>query len=242
MDCEQIRVPRCLCHRDCSELTSTELHVFSDASADAYGAVAYARCTYDSETLSCNLICAKTKVAPLESVSIPRLELMAAVLALNLATSVAPVLGITVSNVTFWSDSMNVLCWIRNRSRAYKPFVANRVGQIQTVTNPNQWRYVPTKLNPADIASRGLSVKNLTCHPLWWSGPKFLTMGPSSWPAHDVKRSAETVSEVKKSVQDATTLLVSSCATAKTVKLIDRVSIFELDMISSCVFVDVEIC
>lgn len=153
-DCKQIRVPRCFCHHDCCKLTSTELHAFSDASADAYATVASARCSLHMKVKLCHETSSvqRQKLHQLESVSIPRLELMAAVLALNLANSLSPVLGIDISAVRFRSDSMNVLCWICNRSHVYKSFVANRVGQIQTQTNPDPWRYVPAKLNPADIA------------------------------------------------------------------------------------------
>jgi len=138
----QIYVPRCLRLSDAEELELTELHMFGDASADAYGAVAYTRCLYASGNVSCCFVCAKSKVAPLESFSIPRLELMAALLALRLGTSVAKALDIKLFNVTFWSDSMNVLCWIRSCSRTYKPFVANRIGEIQQLTNPDQWNFI----------------------------------------------------------------------------------------------------
>ena len=104
--------------------------MFADASAEAYGAVAYARCVYDDNNISCRLVCGKTRVTPLISTSIPRLELMAAVLALRLGISVADTLEVCKSDMTFWTDSTNVLCWIKNCSRNYKPFVANRVGEI----------------------------------------------------------------------------------------------------------------
>lgn len=83
--------------------------------------------------------------------SIPRLELMAAVLGLRLAESIGDVLNIPKSQWLCWSDSMDVLYWIRGQSRRFKPFVANREGEIQTLTNPEQWKHVPTKQNPADL-------------------------------------------------------------------------------------------
>ena len=69
---------------------------------------------------------------------------------------------------------MNVLWWIRGRSRNFKPFVANRIGEIQTKSNPEQWRYVPTKENPADYLTRGKSVSELANADIWWKGPEFL--------------------------------------------------------------------
>ena len=82
---------------------------------------------------SVSLVAAKTKVAPIQSVSIPRLELMGACLGSKLTQSVAQVLSIPIQDVVFWSDSANVLC----HSRTFKPFVANRVGEIQSSTNPS---------------------------------------------------------------------------------------------------------
>ena len=99
---------------------------------------------------------------------------MAAVVGLRLTIRINEVLELPVSNSCFWSDSLNVLWWIHGRSREFKPFVANRIGEIQTSTRPDQWRYVPTDLNPADILSRGMSATDLIdCH-TWWRGPEFL--------------------------------------------------------------------
>ena len=100
-----------------------------DASESAHGAVVYVRTKYDDEVLI-SLAAAKTKVSPLKAVSIPRLELMGAHLGSTLAQSVGKVLSITKQQMIFWSDSMDVLWWIRGYSRVYKPFVANRVGDI----------------------------------------------------------------------------------------------------------------
>ena len=93
--------------------------------------------------------------------TIPRLELMAAKLGLKLAKSVCSALNSDIKSMTFWSVSMNVLWWIRGPSRKYKPFVANRVGEIQSETETKQWRYVSTSENPADLASRGFKLPEL---------------------------------------------------------------------------------
>ncbi|VDI56518.1 Hypothetical predicted protein [Mytilus galloprovincialis] len=76
--------------------------------------------------------------------------------------------------MTFWSDSMNVLYWIRGRSREYKPFVANRIGEIHTSPHPKQWRHVPTKVNLADLVSRGRTIKQLQSDVILWNGPECL--------------------------------------------------------------------
>ena len=154
-------------------MLSQTLHTFVDASQDAYGAVVYSRATYKSEAVSKRFVAAKSRVAPLAATSIPRLELMAAVLGLRKTESISRVLNASLDQATFWSDSMNVLLWIRERSRSFKPFVANRVREIQTATDPKQWRYVPTNKNPADLQKR-------------WTGPDFLGQEESEWPVNKI--------------------------------------------------------
>ena len=83
---------------------------------------------------------------------------------------------------TFWVDSMNVVFWIHGQSRNYKPFVSHRVGEIHEKSNPNQWRYVPTKQNPADHGTRGLTVSHLADAEMWWNGPSFLVLPEGDWP------------------------------------------------------------
>ena len=139
-----ITIPRCLRLPNPEIAVSSELHIFGDASQDAYGAVAYLRHSYQSGAVSCRLVGAKGKVAPIASMSIPRLELSVAVVGAHLSTSVAEVLSIPVMDICFWTDSMNVLWWVRNRSRQFKPFIANRVSEIQKRCQPSQWYNVPT--------------------------------------------------------------------------------------------------
>ena len=175
----KIRVPRCLQLRGA---TSTTLHVFVDASQNAYGAVVYMRSEYIGRKVSLSFVTSKTKVAPLQSLSIPRLELMAAILGKRLALSIAEVLSIDRELITFWTDSTSVIWWIRGYSRQFKPFIANRIGEIQTSTNPEKWRYVPTKENPADYLTRGTTLIELSQLKVWWEGPTFLSDDKSNWP------------------------------------------------------------
>ena len=199
-DLPTIKVPRCLRLGQEEEMLSQTLHTFLDASQDAYGAVVYSRATYKSGAVSIRFVAAKSRVAPLAATSIPRLELMAAVLGLRMAGSISRVLNASLDQATFWSDSMNVLCWIRGRSRSFKPFVANRVGEIQTATDPKQWRYVPTNKNPADLLTRGLKLSELTKNENWWTGTDFLAHEESEWPVNKVVIEQEAAKEeVKKS-------------------------------------------
>ncbi|XP_046551203.1 uncharacterized protein LOC124260924 [Haliotis rubra] len=154
-DLIHIQVPRCL--RCGNKVKETRLHSFVDASENAYGAIVYAVNTYLNNEISSVIIAAKGRVAPLKAISIPRMELMAAVTGLRLAIAIAKVLDVLIDTVTFWTDSSNALGWIKNHSRTFKPFVANRVSEVQELTNPCQWRYVPTDQNPADMLTRGIA-------------------------------------------------------------------------------------
>ena len=128
-DLTQIQIPGCLIVKG-KQIDNVSLHTVVDASEDAYGAVAYVRCSYQDGTVSTNIVAAKTRVAPSKATSIPRLELMGALLWVRLSTRIARVLELQTSQQIFWSDSQNVLWWIRGRRRDFKPFVANWVGEI----------------------------------------------------------------------------------------------------------------
>ena len=91
------------------------------------------------------MIASKGKIVPLQPITVPRLELMGAVLGLRLTQNICRVLEISVRAVRFYFDSKDVLWWIRGRGRDFRPFVANRVGEVQMTTDPSQWRHVPTK-------------------------------------------------------------------------------------------------
>ena len=147
------------------------LHVFADASEEAYGAVVYQKIEYQDVTSSVCLVASKSKVAPLQSMSISRLELMGAVLESELAQTIANPLTIEKNSITYWIDSACVLYWIRVYSKKLKPFVANRVSEIQVNTSPDQWRYVPTQMNPADYVTQGVRLSDFKKLTIWWKGP-----------------------------------------------------------------------
>lgn len=192
---EGIEVPRCI--QSPSNTTKLTLHSFSDASESAYGASVYAKCEHEDNISSVRLIAAKSKVSPTTSTSIPRLELMAAVMSVKLTGTIVKALDLKMSDVTYWVDSLDVLHWIRNQSRIFKTFVANRVSTIQQSTNPSQWRHVPGKQNPADLISRGAKVSKLVEDRFWWQGPEFLKEDSSEWPITPMKTNKVELSEVK---------------------------------------------
>ena len=127
---------------------------------------------------------------------------MAATLGLRLTESVSRVCNAGLGQPVFWSDRMNVLWWIRGRSRIFKPFVANGVGEIQSLMNPKQWHLVPTNENPADFTTRGMRVLDLAKVKKWWSGPDFFQKEESDWPVNQIEsdKVSETT-EIKKTAQ-----------------------------------------
>ena len=154
-----IRLPRCY-FREEPTLT-VQLHGFCDSSECAYAAVVYIRATYSHLPPSCQLVVAKSRVAPLKKLTIPRLELCGAALLAELMETTMATLEVPLSDVYAWSDSTIVLCWLRSHPSKFKPFVANRVSSTTRVLPPSAWHHVPTKENPADCASRGMSAWEL---------------------------------------------------------------------------------
>ena len=118
------------------------LCIFSDASNEAFGACAYVRWLTESNEYVTRFIAAKSRVAPLKTLTIPRLELQAAVPATRLYQSIAEESRMQFEKVVFFSDSNIVLSWIRSQAREFKPFVSARVAEIQSNSDPSQWRHV----------------------------------------------------------------------------------------------------
>ena len=154
---------------------------FVDASQQAYGAAVYIRCKYHNDAVTSRLIAVKSKVAPLTPMTVPRLELMGAILGLRLTQSLLTVLEVPMQSVTFYSDSTGVLWCIRGRGKDFRPFVANRIGEIQMFTEPSQWQHVSTEQNPADLCTRGATPSGLAECSMWWNGPDWLTKDSSEW-------------------------------------------------------------
>ncbi|XP_072931704.1 uncharacterized protein [Epargyreus clarus] len=174
-----LRVPRCYDTRN--SIVDRQLHVFCDASEQAYAAVAYWRFRNASGKVKLALVAGKAKVAPLKAQSIPRMELQAAVIGSRLATDVISKHPWKDAVVYLWSDSKTVLSWIRNDANRYTPYVAHRLSEIAEATRTEQWKWVPTALNVADDATRAGNTQ-LSSSSRWYTGPPFLCESEERWP------------------------------------------------------------
>ncbi|XP_071479017.1 uncharacterized protein [Diadema antillarum] len=210
---ERITIDRCL--KPTSEVSQYELHAFCDASMRGYAAAVYLRTTSTDGSIKCTFVMGKTRLCPLKTMTIPRLELSAAVLACSLMEVVKAELKLPISTTTYWTDSTSVLKYIRNESRRFHTFVANRITKIQSVSDPSEWRHVDTKSNPADDGSRGLQAREMTSDCRWICGPEFLQKPQECWPQpptdlgenDDLAASGEVLNdpEVKKGLVNLTT-------------------------------------
>lgn len=196
-----LHVSRCVKHTKFGCTTAAQLHHFSDASENAYGTVSYLLVENDQGEKHCAFLMGKSRVAPLKRVTIPRLELTAAVVAVKVDKMLHQELQVPLQPSVFWTDSTTVLRYIDSDTARFKTFVANRISLIREATKPSQWKYVRTNENPADQASRGLKAKSLVQEGTWTSGPDFL-LNEKDWPEQPVRRkeSLEDDPEVKNTV------------------------------------------
>ncbi|XP_067051287.1 uncharacterized protein [Acropora muricata] len=161
---------------------SSQLHNFSDASGEGYGAVSYLRFVNEAKDVHCAFLIGKSRQTPQKSITIPRLELSAAVVATRLNRMMKHELDVTVDREYFWTDSTCVLSYIVNKDKRFQTFVANRITTIHEGSRPDQWYYVHTCSNPADDASRGLSAEEFIHKNRWINGPSFLWEAEDFWP------------------------------------------------------------
>ena len=183
-------------------MVSSSLHHFSDASENGYGQVVFVRLVNAIGKIHCSLVIAKSRVAPIKYTSIPRLELAAAVLSTKMSAIIRKELQYEDLVEYYWTDSQVVLGYLRNTHKRFKVFVANRVQQIREHTDVSQWNYVPSKMNPADCASRGLTGSNKKHLHLWFNGPEFLWKSEFQWPRQNpVKEIQDDDPEVKREMK-----------------------------------------
>ena len=160
-----------------------DLHIFCDASEVAYASVVYLQWKED-EQFKTSFVIAKTRVAPLKPMSIPRLELQAALMGARLGNYIVKELQLNLNSTFYWTDSKTVLHWIKSESKRYKMFVSQRLGEIQELTNSDDWFYVSSKLNVADEATKRLGQVLFSNDSRWMKGPAFLQGSIEEWPTN----------------------------------------------------------
>lgn len=177
------QIKRCMKPKDFGEPISAQIHHFSDASKDGFSVASYIRMENSKNHVHVAFLLGKARVTPLKSITIPRLELTAAVLATRVDQMLKSEMQLQLSPSMFWTDSTSVLKYISNEDKRFHTFVANRVSSILEATDVSQWHYINTKDNPADLASRGSKVDGLLHNEKWVKGPNFLGKDKHEWPA-----------------------------------------------------------
>ncbi|XP_072516499.1 uncharacterized protein [Salminus brasiliensis] len=170
---KELHIPRTYSSFSLSSAQCTEVCIFSDASVKAIAAVAYLKVTDQDGHTEVGFLLGKTKLAPQPELTVPRLELCAAVLAVEIAELIVKEIDLKPSAIRFYTDSKVVLGYICNQSRRFYVYVNNRIQRIRQTTLPKQWNYVPTEQNPADCGSRSVSAAQLQ-GTTWLTGPSFL--------------------------------------------------------------------
>ena len=171
LEVHNLRIPRWIFDE---KNDSMELHVFCDASERAYATSIYSRVNSRGGKTITNLVCAKSRVAPLKNESVQRLELVACVLGTRLLSACNIVYKVPQERVFYYTDSRNSLYWINTPAFKQKVYVYNRSSEIQRVSKTTQWCHVATEENPADVGTRYVSTEDLKSNRLWFEGPAFL--------------------------------------------------------------------
>ena len=176
-DLNQVKIPRWIRFQPMAKI---QFHGFCDASQRAYGAAIYIRVETEYE-VTCSLLVAKSRVAPVKTISLPRLELCGAVLLSELFSATIPQLQVSQYDLYYWTDSTIVLAWLNKPPCTWTTFVANRVSKIVSSTVMSHWYHVRSEENPADLPSRGIQAQELSSNTLWWQGPTWLRTSPEKW-------------------------------------------------------------
>ena len=182
-DLELIVVNRSYVPNNFGLINKRELHTYVDASESAIGCVIYLKLTDHTDRSSVNFVISASRVNPKSCTSMPRSELCAALLGVKLYSEVLRELKFDIDGSYFYSDSKVVLSYISNTTKRFTKYVSNRILSILKVTFPEQWLYINSAYNPADLASRPQTVEALRASN-WLTGPDDLwqTTSPSERP------------------------------------------------------------
>ena len=171
-----------MCHKPLKVIGNPTLIIFSDASLLAYGACAYIRYEMQNGSYISNLLTAKCKMAPIKSLTIPRLELLGAVISARLETTIVKEMRCTFSRVFHIVDSAIVRSQIQKESYGFGTFTSTKIAEIQNKTNTEDWWWVSGGMNPADLVTRSACIKDLGRNSVWQCGPHFLSLPVDLWP------------------------------------------------------------
>ncbi|XP_050547903.1 uncharacterized protein LOC126909511 [Daktulosphaira vitifoliae] len=205
-----------------NKIVKLQLHGFADSSIRAYGACVYIRSTDENGHHTVRLLQAKSKVAPIKTISLPRLELCAALLLARMVNGIVPKLKCKFERQFYWTDSSVTLAWISSPSAKWKTFVAHRVGEIQDKTSINDWCHVRSEDNPADLISRGCTPNELRINAMWWNGPHWLKEEYEKWPKSCVQYSSTNNIPEAKNTDETTITTVACVAYDKCYSLLSR--------------------
>ena len=164
--------------------TAFHLHVFGDASPVAYACAAFVEYQFGSGKSEVSLVMCKSRIAPRDALTLPRLELLAALIATRLKDFICERLDVKFDSVSLYTDSM-ITCyhWVTATSPSkWRPYVANRVAEIQRRSSAENWFFVPGEENVSDLATRGVSAKVLLSSRHWWDGPSWLKLSRAEQP------------------------------------------------------------
>ena len=163
-------------------LKNVQLHLFSDVSLEAMCIVSYFRAEVN-DGVEVSFVLGKSRIAPIKQLSIPRLELQAAVYSVRLRTLIVQEHDLRIDSVTHWTDSVTVLQWLHSADKKKQNiFVANRAAEILENSTIDEWKHVKGELNPSDIGTRGITIEKLT-ESDWLSGSIWLKDHPDDWPS-----------------------------------------------------------
>ncbi|XP_055306802.1 uncharacterized protein LOC129571056 [Sitodiplosis mosellana] len=175
-----------------------QIHAFCDACDDAYGGTIYTRVIDEEGCIHTSLLSSKSRVAPLDKLTTPRLELLAAVTISEHLEAVIEACEFQDADITLWSDSMIVLHWLAKQPDELKAFVSNRVKLIQDRTKHYRWKHVISSDNPADLVSRGMKMHDFLKSKLWLEGPSWLKLEEAKWPKPKLEVSPDAINEITK--------------------------------------------
>ena len=183
---EKMKFQRCLRPEGCRK--QPELMVFSDSSEEAYGTCAYVRWEVEDGVYSAVLVMSKNRIAPKRTLSIPKLELCAAVIAIRLRRKIEELMDCKFLEVYQLTDSMIVKDQIKSEGHGFQTFTAVRVGEIQENSKVSEWFWIPSEYNPADLLTRSDKITTKEIEAFWKNGLKFLSRPFEEWP---IERSGE---------------------------------------------------